>query len=434
MLDRVANRRIVIVLALGFSSGLPFLLTGDILQAWMHDLDFNVGTIGLFWLATLPYSLKLLWSPLMDRYVPPFLGRRRGWIIICQAVLMLSIVMMAFSPSPFWFPRTFFFLVLLVTIFSASQDIVVDAYRAEILRPGELGPGASAGVIGYQLGLLVCGGLALLLADHLPGDVNHKWRFAYLGMASLLLIGIAATLVAGEPRLDKRPPQTFKDAVVMPFFEFFSMKGAVEIFLFIFFYKLGVVLATGLTTPFLLDLSFTKTDLAEINKGLGLAATILGTLLGGLLVTRLGLLRSLIFFGILQGVAILLLALLAHLGHHYQMFVVSILALAFCGGMATAAYVAFLMSLCDQRFTATQYAFFTSLLALSRTLTKTPSGYLSEAVGWANFFLISALATLPGLLLLVFRYRVWELNGLERETKAATHPQDSHLRRKTFLP
>ncbi|HEY6189295.1 MAG TPA: MFS transporter [Pyrinomonadaceae bacterium] len=429
MLDRVANRRTGIVLALGFSSGLPFLLTGDVLQAWMHDLDFNVGTIGLFWLATLPYSLKLLWSPLIDRYVPPFLGRRRGWIIICQTMLMLSIVMLAFSPSPFRFPRTFFFLVLLVTIFSASQDIVVDAYRAEILRPEELGPGASAGVIGYQLGLLVCGSLALLLADHLPGDVNYKWRFAYLVMASMLLIGIVSTLVAREPRLDERPPQTFRDAIVLPFFEFFSMKGAVEIFLFIFFYKLGVVLATGLTTPFLLDLSFTKTDLAEINKGLGLAATILGTFLGGLLVTRLGLLRALLFFGILQGLAILLLALLAHLGHHYQLFVAAILAMAFCGGMGTAAYVAFLMSLCDQRFTATQYAFFTSLLALSRTIMKTPSGYLSEALGWANFFLIAALATLPGLLLLAFRYRVWGLDGLARETKSAPRPKDSPRRR-----
>lgn len=419
MLDRFVNRRTGIVLALGFSSGLPFLLTGDILQAWMHDLSFNVGTIGLFWLATLPYSLKLLWSPLMDRYVPPFLGRRRGWIIICQIMLMLSIAMLAFSPSPFWFPKTLFFLVLLVTLASASQDIVVDAYRAEILRPSELGPGASAGVIGYQLGLLACGSLALLLADHLPGDMNFKWRFAYLSMAGLLLIGIVATLVAREPKLDERPPQTFKDAVVLPFIEFFSMKGAVEIFLFIFFYKLGVVLATGFTTPFLLDLSFTKTDLAEINKGLGLVATILGTLVGGLLVTRLGLLRSLLSFGILQGVAILMLAILAQLGHHYPMFVTAILAMAFCGGMGTAAYVAFLMSLCDQRFTATQYAFFTSLLALSRTITKSPSGYLSESVGWANFFLIAALATLPGLLLLVFRYRVWGLNGLERETKAA---------------
>jgi PAT family beta-lactamase induction signal transducer AmpG len=429
MLGRFANRRTGLVLALGFSSGLPFLLTGDILQAWMHDLNFNVGTIGLFWLATLPYSLKLLWSPFMDRYVPPFLGRRRGWIIICQTALIMSIVTLAFSPSPFLFPRTLFFLVLLVTLASASQDIGVDAYRAEILRPSELGPGASLGVIGYQLGLLVCGSLALLLADHLPGDMSYKWRLSYLVMASLLLIGIVATLNAREPRLDERPPQTFRDAIVLPFIEFFSMKGAIEIFLFIFFYKLGVVLAIGLTTPFLLDLSFTKTDLAEINKGLGLVAMIVGTFLGGLLVTRLGILRSLLAFGILQGVAILMLAMLAHLGHHYQMFIAAILAMAFCGGMGTAAYVAFLMSLCDQRFTATQYAFFTSLLALSRTITKTPSGYLSEALGWANFFLVAALATLPGLLLLVLRYREWGLDGLEKETKAERHPKDSHLRR-----
>jgi PAT family beta-lactamase induction signal transducer AmpG len=412
-LKLLANRRIGIVLLLGFSSGLPFLLTGDTLQAWMHDLNFNVETIGVFWLATLPYSLKIFWAPLMDRYVPPFLGRRRGWLIISQLALMLCLCLLAFAPGATWFPRALFLLILLVTIASASQDIVVDAYRAEILRKEELGPGASAGVIGYQFGLLASGSLALILADHLPGDVSQKWRLVYLLMAAALLIGVAATLIAREPQINARPPQTFKDAVVLPFFKFFKMKKALEIFLFIFLYKLGVVLATGLTTPFLLDLSFTKTDLAGVNKGLGLAAMILGTFIGGWLVPRLGIARALLYFGILQALAILLLAILAHLGHNYQMFVTSILALAFFGGMGTAAYIAFLMSLCDLRFTATQYAFFTSLLALSRTLTKTPSGYLARAVGWENFFLISALAAVPGLLLLLFRHRLWELTDRE---------------------
>ena len=416
LLRLYANRRIAVVLLLGFSSGLPFLLTGDTLQAWMHDLGFDVTVIGFFSLVTLPYSLKLLWSPLMDRYVPPFLGRRRGWILIAQIMLMLALASLAFSTNPFLSPRTLFFLALLVAFFSASQDIVIDAYRAEVLRREELGPGASCGVVGYQAALLVSGGVALILADHLPfGDVNLRWRFVYLLMAAVLLVGVLTTLLlAPEPKLDAKPPGTFKDAVVLPFFEFFSAKGSLEIFLFILLYKLGLVLATGLTVPFLRHLGFTNTDVAGVNKGLGLAAMILGTLIGGAIVPRLKIYRSLLIFGILQALAILMFSLLAYLGQNYRMMVGSIVTVSFTSGMGTAAYIAFLMSLCDKRFTATQYAFFTSLLALSRTMTKTPSGYLSVAVGWENFFLISALAAVPGLLLLALRYRSWDVSELEK--------------------
>ena len=415
LLRLYANRRIAVVLLLGFSSGLPFLLTGDTLQAWMHDLGFDVRVIGFFSLVTVPYSLKLLWAPLMDRYVPPFLGRRRGWILIAQLMLMLTLGLLAFSPDPFLAPGTLFFLALLVAFFSASQDIVVDAYRTEVLRKEELGPGASCGVVGYQAALLVSGGLALVLADHLPlADINLRWRFVYLLMAAVLLIGITTTLLAPEPKLDAHAPRTFKDAVVLPFFEFFSARGALEIFLFILLYKLGLVLATGLTTPFLREQGFTNTDLAGVNKGLGLIALILGTLMGGVLVARLKIYRSLLIFGILQGLAILMFVVLAHVGHSYRMMVAAIVSVSFFSGMATAAYIAFLMSLCDRRFTATQYAFFTSLLAFSRTITKTPSGYLSAAVGWENFFLLSALAAVPGLLLLLLRYRQWDVSDLEK--------------------
>ncbi len=415
LLNLYANRRIAAVLLLGFSSGLPFLLTGDTLQAWMHDLGFDVRVIGFFSLVTLPYSLKLLWAPLMDRYVPPFLGRRRGWILIAQMMLMIALGALALSPDPFLSPRTLFFLALLVATFSASQDIVVDAYRAEVLRREELGPGASFGVVGYQAALLISGGLALILADHLPvADINLRWRFVYLLMAAFLLVGITTTIVAPEPKLDARPPRTFRDAVVLPFLEFFSAKGSFEIFLFILLYKLGLVLATGLTVPFLRHLGFTNTDVAGVNKGLGLVALILGTLIGGAIVSRLKIYRSLLIFGILQALAILMFSLLANLGHNYRMMVGSIVIVSFTSGMGTAAYIAFLMSLCDKRFTATQYAFFTSVLAFSRTMTKTPSGYLSVAVGWENFFLLSALAAVPGLLLLSFRYRSWEVSDLEK--------------------
>lgn len=414
LLRLYANRRIASVLLLGFSSGLPFLLTGDTLQAWMHDLGFEVGVIGFFSLVTLPYSLKLLWAPLMDRYVPPFLGRRRGWILVAQFVLIACISALAFAPDPFLSPKTLFFLALLVAFFSASQDIVVDAYRAEVLRKEELGPGASCGVLGFQAALLVSGGLALFLADHLPvTDVNLRWRFVYLLMAAALLVGVTTTLLAPEPQTGASPPRTFKDAVVLPFFNFFSMRGALEIFLFIFLYKLGVVLAIGLTVPFLRQLGFANTDVAEVNKGLGLFALLLGTLIGGAAVPRLGLYRSLLIFGILQALSILTLAWLARAGHDYRVMVTAVMSVSFFGGTGTAAYIAFLMSLCDRRFTATQYAFFTSLLALSRTVTKAPSGYVSAAVGWESYFLLAALACVPGLLLLALRFKQWEVKDQE---------------------
>jgi MFS transporter, PAT family, beta-lactamase induction signal transducer AmpG len=382
----------------------------------MHDLGFDVGMIGFFSLVTLPYSLKLLWSPLMDRYVPPLLGRRRGWILIAQLMLILTICALAFAPDPFLSPRTLFFLALLVAFFSASQDIVVDAYRADVLRREELGPGASCGVVGFQAALLVSGGLALFLADHLPGaDINLRWRFVYLLMAAAMLIGVVTTVLAPEPQLDARPPRTFRDAVVLPFFEFFSAKGALEISLFILLYKLGPLLATGLTIPFLRGLGFANTDVAEVNKGLGLLALMMGTLVGGALIPRLGLYRSLLLFGLLQGLSLLTFTVLAHVGHNYGMMVFAVITVSFCSGMGTAAYLAFLMSLCDRRFTATQFAFFTSLLALSRIMIKTPSGYLSAAVGWENYFLLSALACVPGLLLLALRYRKWEMS--ERENR-----------------
>jgi PAT family beta-lactamase induction signal transducer AmpG len=235
-------------------------------------------------------------------------------------------------------------------------------------------------------------------------------------MAAVLLIGITATLSAPEPQLDERPPRTFKDAVVLPFLEFFSAKGALEIFLFIFLYKLGLVLATGLTIPFLRQLGFANTDVAGVNKGLGLIALMLGTLIGGAIVPHLGLYRSLLIFGLLQALAILPLVLLARLGHDYRMMIAAVTAVSFFGGMGTAAYIAFLMSLCDRRFTATQYAFFTSLLALSRTLTKAPAGYLSVAVGWEKYFLLCALAAMPGLLLLL-RYGKWDVSDQEKGTQ-----------------
>ncbi len=391
--------RLFWVLLLGFSSGIPLALTGTTLQAWMATEKIDLTVIGAFSLVGIPYTAKYLWSPLMDRFVPPFLGRRRGWMIITQAALMLAIGAMAFS-EPAGATTLFAVLAFLVAFTSASQDIVVDAWRTEILEPVELGPGAGVHILGYRIAMLTSGAIALILADRLP------WKTVYLLMAGSLLVGIVASLLAPEPRLKLKPPSTLRDAVAKPFSEFLSRRGAAEILLFIILYKLDVVMATALTTPFMLELGFTKTDIGTVTKGFGMVATIVGSLAGGAVVARTGMKASLWIFGVLQSVSTLSFLALARLGHHYPMMVTAIGLENLCSGMGTAAYAAFLMSLCDKRFTATQYALLTSLMAVTRVIVGAPTGYIAKTFGWEQYFLISALAAIPGLLLL-FRYSGW---------------------------
>ena len=399
ILAAFSSRRIFFVLLLGFSSGIPLALTGTTLQAWMASEGVDLAVIGVFSLVGLPYAVKYLWAPVMDRFVPPFLGRRRGWMLVTQAALALAVGAMAFS-SPATAPGLLAFLSLLVAFFSASQDIVVDAWRTEVLSPEELGPGAGVHILGYRVAMLTSGAIALILADRIP------WRLVYLLMAGSLAVGIAASLLAPEPEIQGKPPRTLKEAVVDPFIEFFARPGAVLILLFVVFYKLDVVMARALNTPFLLELGFTKTDIGAVTKGLGMAATIVGTLAGGAVVARSGMKASLWIFGVLQSVSTLSFLVLARLGHHYPMMVAAIGIENLCSGMGTAAYAAFLMSLCDKRFTATQYALLTSLMAVTRVVAGAPSGVLAKAYGWETYFLVSALAAIPGLLLLL-RYDQW---------------------------
>ncbi len=399
--------RLFWVLLLGFSSGIPLALTGTTLQAWMATEKIDLAVIGVFSLVGLPYTAKYLWAPVMDRYVPPFLGRRRGWMIVTQFALVLAIAAMAFS-DPAGATTLFAVLALLVAFASASQDIVVDAYRTEVLDPVELGPGAGVHILGYRIAMLTSGAIALILADRLP------WKTVYLLMAGSLLVGVAASLLAPEPRLKQRPPATLKEAVVEPFVEFLSRRGAVGILLFIILYKLDVVMAMALNTPFLLELGFTKTDIGAVTKGVGMAATIVGTLVGGAVVARTGMKTSLWLFGILQSVSTLSFIALARLGHHYPMMVTAIGLENLCSGMGTAAYAAFLMSLCDKRFTATQYALLTSLMALTRVIIGAPTGYIAKTFGWEQYFVISALSAIPGLILLL-RYRHWTMPAVARD-------------------
>jgi PAT family beta-lactamase induction signal transducer AmpG len=399
LLDFFIRWRMVVVLLLGFSSGLPLALTATTLQAWMKSENADLTVIGLFSLVALPYGLKVLWAPAMDRFMPPFLGRRRGWMLISQLALLFTIAAMAFS-NPVRSPVATALLAFLIAFFSASQDIVVDAYRTELATKEEVGPAAALYITGYRFGMLMSGAAALILSDHV------SWQVVYLLMAAAMVVGIVASVFAPEPVVAAKPPRTITEAVVLPFVEYFRRQGALEVLAFIILYKIDVVIAMAMTTPFLLDIGFTKTDIGAVTKGFGLVATILGTLAGGALMVKLGLKRSLWTFGLSQGISGLSFMWLAHVGHDYPTMVAAITIESFCSGMGTAAFTAFLMSICDTRFTATQYALFTSVMGLSRVIGSAPTGYLAKALGWEQYFLLSVLAMVPGLLLLT-RYSKW---------------------------
>lgn len=395
-LKSLANRRIGAITVLGFASGLPLALTGGTLQAWMTVEGVDLKTIGIFTLVGLPYTIKFLWSPLVDRFIPPFLGRRRGWMVIFQFALILFIALMGMT-SPTEAPFVLAGFALMVAFCSASQDIVIDAYRTDILHERERGLGAAVYVTGYRIAMLVSGAMALIFSEQLG------WRLTYLIMAGLMTIGILATLWGPNPEEQVAAPRTLAEAVGEPFKEFFSRRGAWAFLAMIILYKLGDAFAGSLTTAFLLrGPGFSVGEVGAINKGMGLAATIIGALFGGVLMARLRLYRSLMYFGILQAVSNLSFMVLASMGKSYPMMVVAVGFENLAGGMGTAAFVAFLMALCDHRFTATQFALLSALASIGRVFVGPPSGFLAEAVGWPPFFFITFLAALPGLWLLWF--------------------------------
>jgi PAT family beta-lactamase induction signal transducer AmpG len=389
------SRKMVALLLLGFASGLPLFLTSRTLQAWMTTEKVDLGAIGLFSLVALPYSIKFLWSPLLDRYVPPLLGRRRGWLLVTQIGLVIAIAAMAWqNPS-----QNLQFLAinaLLIAFLSASQDIAFDAYRVDTLTEPEMGAGAAVTVLGYRIALLVTGSLALILADQIP------WPGVYLGMAVLMALCIGFTLLAPEPvRLDR--PTTLAEAVKLPGVEFFQRKGIARgalILIFIVLYKLGDGLVNNMATPFLLQKGFSQTQIGAVQGGMGLLATIVGALVGGAILSRFGINRSLWVFGGLQAVSNLAYYILAQAEHSYSLMVVAINIENFCAGLVTAAFVAFLMSCCNPRFSATQFALLSSLMAVSRDILVAPAGKIAANTGWSTFFMLTILACIPGLLLL----------------------------------
>lgn len=392
--DAIRNRRVGAVLLLGFASGLPLALTSGTLQAWLAVDGVDIRTIGLVSVIGLPYTLKFLWAPFMDRFVPPWLGRRRGWMLATQAVLAGGLVAMG-AVSPVHAPALLAALALLVAFASASQDIVVDAYRTDVLRAPERGLGAAVSVLGYRVAMLVSGGLALVLSDRIG------WPATYWLMAALMTVGMLAAALGPEPEGVAPPPPSLGMAVWHPLADFFTRGDAVALALLIVLYKLGDAFAGSLTTAFLIrGLGFTATDVGAINKGLGMIATIAGALFGGALMVRLGLYRALMLFGVLQAVTNLAFMVLALLGKSYALMIIAVGAENLAGGMGTAAFVALLMSLCNPRFSATQYALLSALASLGRVFVGPPSGYLVAWIGWAEFFLVTFVVALPGLVVL----------------------------------
>jgi len=397
------SRTMLFLLLLGFASGLPLALTAGTLQAWLTVEGVDIVTIGWFALVGQPYTYKFLWAPFMDRYALRGLGRRRGWLLATQGALLVLIALLG-SLSPKDSPWLTGLVALAVAFVSASQDVVVDAYRTDILRAEERGAGAAVSVLGYRLAMLVSGAGALVIADQWLG-----WHGTYALMALLMAVGIAASWFAPEPTGVANSPRTLEAAVIEPMREFFSRHGALGILLLIVLYKLGDAFAGNLTTAFLLrGPGFSATEVGAINKGFGLAATIVGALAGGALMAKLGLYRALLAFGVLQAVTNLGFLWLASVGKHYALMVAVIGAENLCGGMGTAAYVALLMALCDRRFSATQYALLSALSAVGRVYVGPAAGYLVGSFGWATFFLATFFLALPGIALLVAMRRTVE--------------------------
>lgn len=390
------SQKMAALLLLGFASGLPLLLTSRTLQAWMTVEQVDLSAIGLFSLVALPYSLKFLWSPLLDRFVPPFLGRRRGWLVITQVALVLAIAAMSLQ-NPRQTLQLLAINAVLIAFFSASQDIAFDAYRVDVLEEREMGAGAAVAVLGYRIALLATGSVALILADQIP------WSWVYLCLAGLMALSIGVSIWSPEPTEQVRPPVTLAEAVKLPFLEFFQRSGLMQgilVLVFITLYKLGDGLVNNMAIPFLLQTGFSQATIGTIQGGMGLLATIVGTLAGGAVLSQIGINRALWIFGGLQALSNLSYFVLAQVGQNEPLMVLVINIENFCGGLGTAAFVAFLMSLCNSQFSATQYALLSSLMAVSRDVLVTPAGSIAQATGWSTFFLISLGAALPGLLLL----------------------------------
>lgn len=399
ILKVILSRRMLTAFVMGFSAGLPLLLTISLLQAWMTREGIDLTVIGLMALVGLPYTLKFVWAPVLDRFKIPYLGRRRGWLLASQLLLMLSIIGLG-SVEPALNPWFVAFVALCVTFFSASQDIVIDAYRREDLADEELGLGSSLYVSGYRIGMWVAGGGGFILADLIP------FSMVYLVMACCMIPGVVTTVLTPEPTAPYGVPGSMKEAIVDPFLEYFSRKGALWILAFVLLYKIGDTMASAMTTPFYLDLGFTMTEIGTVVKTFGAGAIIGGGLIGGVIMIRLGINRSLWVFGLLQAVSTAGFVILSQIGSSVPALTAVIAFENLSAGMGTSAYAAFMASITNKKFTATQYALLTSLMGIPRVVASSGTGYMAKYMGWHSFFLFCTLIAIPGLLLLL-KFAPW---------------------------
>lgn len=384
------------LLFLGFSSGLPLYLTKTTLQAWMTTAGVSLTAIGVFSLLNAPYSLKFVWAPVLDRYVPPFLGRRRGWMLITQILLLVAIALMSLH-DPKAGLMALGINALIIAFLSASQDITIDAYRTDILTRDELGPGTSVYVLGYRIALILTGWLALVLADRL------SWPTTYVIMSTLMIVGIITTFRSPEPVLKDPRPASLTEAVVLPFKEFFQRSGFVPglvTLLFIVLYKLPDSMTDNMKTSFLLKTGFSQTEIGAVLGFAGIVATIVGGVLAGAVIVRLGVNKSLWVFAVFQALSNLSYYVLALAGKSHALMVTAVITENFGLGMVSAGLLAFMMAVCNKRFSATQFALLSSLMAASRDILVAPAGKIAEMTGWPGFFLFTVASALPAVVLL----------------------------------
>ena len=390
------NKKFIICFFTGFTSGLPLFILISLLPAWLADSGLDLKAIGLFALIQFPFTWKFIWAPLFDRFSFS-MGRRRGWLIIFQALLLISIGFAGLI-SPASQITIVALISIVIAFFSASQDVVIDAYRRELLLDNELGLGNAIHVNAYKISSLIPGSLSLILAD------VFSWDLVFFITGLFMMPGIILTILIKEPLLKTIQPKTLKEAVIEPFREFINRKGIKEallILLFIFLYKVGDSMATALATPFYMDLGFTMTEIGIIAKNSGLWASIIGGILGGIWMIKLGINRALWIFGFMQMFATLSFAWLAISGNNPLILGITVGLEFFAAGLGTTAFIAYIAKTTNPKFTATQFALFTSLASVPRTFTNASTGYLVDLFGWHNFFIFCFFIAIPGMLLLI---------------------------------
>ena len=413
------ERRLIIIMVMGFASGLPFLLTAATLSAWLSQAGVTKTVIGLMSWATSVYALKFLWAPIVDRIPLPFLstlfGQRRSWMLLAQGICIIAIIGLGASDPIANLTVTIAWTAILAFA-SATQDIVIDAYRIEYLEESQFGAGAAMTTFGYRIGVLAAGGGALILAD------SYGWMVSYIAMAGLMIIGVAAVLLSPEP-MHRRNISTsekyvdwVKGAVVAPFREFLSRPGALAILAFIMLYKYGDALWASMANPFYLETGFTLSEVGVIAKSYGVGMTILGSFFGGALIVRFNLYTTLFWGGIAMALSNLLLAGLALIGPSVPALTIVISVENFSNGVGGVAFIAYMSSLCNLAYTATQYALMTSFMAFTRTILASGGGWLADQIDWFNFFVLTTFACVPGMVLLVYLFRRFPQHAQRSQT------------------